>query len=262
MIFKPLYERDELHPKSADYAVVIPVINEGERLHALLTRMQRLNIQEEYDVIIVDGGSTDGSLEHGILQHFQVNTLLTRVSPGALGTQLQCAYDFVLEREYKGVITIDGNNKDDPEAIPRFKERLGAGVDFVQGSRFIEGGHHENTPLLRLLAVRLIHAPLLSIASGFRWTDTTQGFRGYSRILLGKISRIFTVHENPDYSFLFGVSAVCPKVGLVVEELGTTRIYPRTGGIPTKIRGPRSNFELLRQLIQSARLGMQFYKDR
>jgi hypothetical protein len=32
---------------------------------------------------------------------------------------------------------IDGNDKDDPEAIPRFIEALKDGVDFVQASRFV-----------------------------------------------------------------------------------------------------------------------------
>ena len=38
----------------------------------------------------------------------------------------------------------------------------------------------ENTPLSRWIAIRLIHAPLCSLASGKWWTDSTQRFRGYS----------------------------------------------------------------------------------
>src|SRR5260363_96635 len=37
---------------------------------------------------------------------------------------------------------------------------------------------------LRDFAIRFIHAPLLSLASGFKWTDTTQGFRAYRRRML------------------------------------------------------------------------------
>ena len=57
-------------------------------------------------------------------------------------------------------------------------------MDFVQASRFITGGISENTPKLREFAIRKIHAPLLKFFSGFPWTDTTQGFRGYSSKLL------------------------------------------------------------------------------
>ena len=44
------------------YCVVIPVINEGERIQKLLSRIAALKINELADIIIIDGGSTDGSL--------------------------------------------------------------------------------------------------------------------------------------------------------------------------------------------------------
>lgn len=54
----------------------------------------------------------------------------------------------------------------------------------MQASRYLPGGVSENTPALRDLAIRWIHAPALSLASGFHWTDTTQGFRAYRRRVL------------------------------------------------------------------------------
>lgn len=54
----------------------------------------------------------------------------------------------------------------------------------MQASRFIQGGTAENTPKIRDFAIRYIHAPMLSLFSGFKWTDTTQGFRAYSRKVL------------------------------------------------------------------------------
>ena len=73
---------------------------------------------------------------------------------------------------------------EDPDAIPRFIEAIEQGYAFVQASRFLAGGVAENTPKSRDLAIRFIHAPMLSLASGFHWTDTTQGFRAYSRAML------------------------------------------------------------------------------
>src|SRR5260364_264564 len=54
-----------------------------------------------------------------------------------------------LDQGYQGIVTIDGNDKDDPQAIPRFIGALKDGVDFVQASRFIPEGIAENTPKLR-----------------------------------------------------------------------------------------------------------------
>jgi len=49
--------------KQHAYCVVIPVINEGERIKNLLARMEHYQISTAADIIIVDGGSTDGSLD-------------------------------------------------------------------------------------------------------------------------------------------------------------------------------------------------------
>jgi len=137
------------------WCVVIPVINEGARIQNLLAKMAALQIG--------------------------VRGLLLKTAPGKLSAQLRCAYAFALDQGYEGIVTIDGNDKDDPEAIPRFIEALKQGVDFVQASRFVEGGVAENTPKSRDFAIRFVHAPMLSLFSGFKWTDTTQGFRAYSR---------------------------------------------------------------------------------
>lgn len=44
---------------------------------------------------------------------------------------------FALTFGYKGVLTIDGNNKDSIEDVPEFVAKLKEGYDLVQGSRFI-----------------------------------------------------------------------------------------------------------------------------
>lgn len=49
-----------------------------------------------------------------------------------------------------------------------------------QDSRFIKGGKAVNTPLIRSISVRLIHAPIISLAAHQRFTDTTNAYRAYS----------------------------------------------------------------------------------
>ncbi|MDP1666729.1 MAG: glycosyltransferase family 2 protein [Methylobacter sp.] len=232
------------------WCVVIPVVNEGERIKNLLSRMAILKIDDITDIIIVDGGSTDGSLEPESLQQKGVRGLLVKTGPGKLSAQLRCAYAFALDQDYEGIVTIDGNDKDDPEAIPRFIEALKQGVDFVQASRFIEGGMAENTPKLRDFAIRFIHAPMLSLFSGFRWTDTTQGFRAYSRKMLldPKIAVFRDVFMT--YELLAYLSYRAPKLGYRCLELPSIRQYPK-GEVPTKISSINGNLSVLQVLIQA-----------
>ena len=230
------------------WCVVIPVINEGERIKSLLSRMAALKIDGIADIIIVDGGSTDGSLELDSLQQKGARGLLVKTGPGKLSAQLRCAYAFALDQGYEGIISIDGNDKDDPEAIPRFIEALKQGVDFVQASRFISGGVAENTPKSRDFAIRFIHAPMLSLSSGFRWTDTTQGFRAYSRKMLldSNIAPFRDVFMT--YELLAYLSYRVPKLGYRCLELATIRRYPK-GEVPTKISSFKGNLSVLKVLF-------------
>lgn len=230
------------------WCIVVPVLNEGERIKSLLSRMAGLKIDGIGDIIIVDGGSTDGSLLLQSLQQKHVRGLLVKIGPGKLSAQLRCAYAFALDQGYEGIVTIDGNDKDDPEAIPSFIEALKLGVDFVQASRFIDGGVANNTPKLRNFAIRFIHAPMLSLCSGFKWTDTTQGFRAYSRKMLldtqiAPFRDLFITYELLAY-----ISYRAPKRGYYCLELPTIRQYP-IGEVPTKISSVRGNLLVLQVLF-------------
>jgi len=232
------------------YCVVIPVINEGARITSLLARMSALNIASLADIIIIDGGSTDDSLALDGLQSQGVRGLLVKTGPGKLSAQLRCAYAFALDQGYQGIVTIDGNDKDDPAAIPRFITALAQGVDFVQASRFVPGGQAENTPLSRDFAIRFIHAPMLSVFSGFKWTDTTQGFRAYSRKMLldPKIAPFRDVFMT--YELLAHLSYRAPKLGYRCVELPTIRRYPK-GEVPTKISSFKGNLSVLQVLVRA-----------
>lgn len=246
----PAFTAAEFAPRRTAACVVIPVINEGDRIRNLLARMHAQGIPARADVILVDGGSTDGSLAEEFLRSVEVRTLLVKTGPGKLSAQLRVAYAYALRAGYEGIVTIDGNDKDDPDPIPRFLEDLAAGVDFVQASRFIPGGVAENTPLVRTLAIRLLHAPLLSLASGKRWTDTTQGFRAYSRRLLlhpglRPFRDIFSVYELLAY-----MNYRAPKLGMTCVERPTARRYPK-GEVPTKISAVRGNARVFGCLVDA-----------
>lgn len=230
------------------WCVVIPIINEGERIKSLLKRMEREQIPGMADIIIVDGGSNDGSLEVNALREARIRGLIVKKGPGGLSAQLRCAYAFALDQGYGGIVTIDGNDKDDPEAIPRFIDALKQGVDFVQASRFISGGVAENTPKIRDFAIRFIHAPCLSLASGFKWTDTTQGFRAYSRKMLldPEIAPFRDIFRT--YELLAYLSYRAPRLKYKCSELATTRRYPE-GVVPTKIGSVKGTYSLLKILF-------------
>ena len=243
----PPFEAVEFAPKSADYCVCVFVINENGKLHKQLAAMREHC--GAADVVVADGGSTDGSTDTDKLKPLGVNTLLTKVGPGMLGAQMRMAFAWALDRGYHGVICIDGNGKDGPDAIPHFVAKLEEGFDHVQGSRFVRGGVSEHLPRSRWLGVKLLHAPLISLASRFRYTDTTNGFRGYSRRLLEdpRVAALRDVFVGYELHYYLAIRAA--RLGLRVCEIPVARRYPAHGPTPTKISPVRGNLRVLRCLF-------------
>lgn len=249
----PKYECEEYAPKQREYCVLIPIINEGERIHRELKRAQKARISEVADIIICDGGSTDGCTDEETLRKLEVNTLLVKQDVGKQGAQLRMGMYFALERGYRGIITIDGNDKDSIEDIPRFIEKLLEGYDLVQGSRFIKGGKAINTPKSRLIAVKLIHAPMISLTAHQRFTDTTNAYRAYSaRYLKDKRVDIFR-DVFMTYELLAYLSVRATQIGMRACEIPVTRAYPKTGKTPTKISPFKGNMELIQILFANFR---------
>lgn len=249
----PAFEHCEYAQRSADYVVLIPVINEGERILKELYRAYKHHIADYADLVICDGGSTDGSLSERKLRKLQVNTLLVKKGEGKQGAQLRMGIYWALRRGYKGIITIDGNNKDSIEDIPRFIQKLEEGYDFVQGSRFVRGGRAVNTPLVRNIAVRLIHAPVISLTAGQRFTDTTNAYRAYSARYLadGRVAPLRDVFMT--YELLAYLSVRATQLGYRACEIPVTRAYPGRGKTPTKISFFKGNSELMKILFRNLR---------
>lgn len=242
----PKHQIVTFSPRRNKYCVCVPVINEGERLKAELRQLAKL--YKSIDIIIADGGSSDGSTNEKFLQSQHVRTLLTKMGRGRLSAQLRMAYAYALSEGYEGIITIDGNGKDDVNDIVNFIQALDQGYDLVQGSRFIKGGKAINTPLSRLVAIKLIHAPLTSLAARRIYTDTTNGFRGYSRQLLLDPDLAIFRDIFSEYELLFYLSIRSSLLKYKIIEVPVTRQYPK-GKIPTKINF-FGNFKILYTLIR------------
>ena len=247
----PDHDCYEFKQKTHEYCLMIPVLNESGRLQPELNRALKNGVFEICDIIILDGGSTDNGAERKYLESLGVNTLLIKTGAGKQSAQLRMGFYFAVNRGYKGIVTIDGNNKDSIERTALFIKKLEEGYDFVQGSRFLPGGGSKHTPFLRYISVRLIHAPLISKAAGYKFTDTTNAFRGYSvKYLTHPQVKIFREVFN-SYELLAYLSVRASQIGLKSIEIPVIRNYPKKGVNPTKISPVKGNIEIFRILINT-----------
>jgi len=244
----PEFRADILGMRSSTYCAVVFVINEGDKVRKQLAAMAAL--ADVVDIVVADGGSTDGSLDLEYLEKQRVRALLTKIGRGKLSAQMRMAFAWALEEGYPGVIVIDGNGKDDVSAIPDFIALLDQGYDHVQGSRFVPGGRAINTPVSRLVGLRLLHAPLISLASRRRQTDTTNGFRAYSARLLSDPDVAVFREEFDTYELHYHLAIESGRLSRFRSvETPVTRTYPAGGKTPTKISPVRGNARVLRILF-------------
>ena len=246
----PEFKGVQISPKKNDYCVCVFVINEGKKVQAQLQEMKKLASQ--IDIIVADGGSTDGSLELAFLESCSVRTLLTKTGKGKLSAQMRMAFAYALQENYQGVVVIDGNHKDDISAIPDFTSHLEQGYDHIQGSRFIPGGKAINTPFSRLIGLKILHAPLISISARHRYTDTTNGFRGYSSSLLSDPRLQIFREVFSQYELHYYLAIQAARLGFRITETPVTRTYPKNAKVPTKISPFKGNLLIIKTLLKAA----------
>jgi dolichol-phosphate mannosyltransferase len=148
------------------------------------------------------------------------------------------------------VVILAGNDKDRPPEIERLLAPIAEhGYDFVQGSRYLEGGEFDQMPFYRLLATRYVHPLLFSLLVGRRFTDTTNGFRAIRlsaladpRIELDQ--RWLDQYELEPYLFYKMVA-----LGYRVTEVPVTKIYPPHELGYTKMKPITGWWSILRPLV-------------
>ena len=238
-------------PRRHDVALCVFVLNEGERIRNQVRAMHALQLP--VPIVIADGGSTDGALDPAFLQAHGIHTLLVKRGPGRLSAQMRMGLAWCLRQGYHGVVTIDGNGKDDASAVPRFVAALEQGADHLQGSRYVPGGAGINTPLARHLGVTWLHAPLISLAARTRYTDTTNGFRAYSRrfLLDPRVQPFRDIFVGYELHYYLAIRA--GRLRFAVRELPVTRAYPSSGAVPSKITGWRGAVTILKTLWRAVR---------
>lgn len=244
----PHFSVTEIHEKKTKYCFVTVVWNEGERLKNQLVRMK------EYarlaDIIVADGDSDDGSTNIDFLRENNVRTLLVTQERG-LCTATRMAIAYAMEQGYEGIVTVDGNGKDDVRALPTFLEHLEMGYDLVQGSRFMPGGIHSNTPLERYMGIRLVVNPIISLSSGMHYTDVTNAFRACSMRYLTdpRLQPLRTIFVR--FNLQFYLNRQAPRLGMKCIEIPVKRIYPSDGSVPTKITTLRTKLLLMKELLMT-----------
>jgi glycosyltransferase involved in cell wall biosynthesis len=152
-------------------SIVIPTLNESENLQALLPRLPSWI----YELLIVDGCSTDGTIETAKRLYPDVKIVVEKRR--GKGVALMAGFEAA-----RGdiIVMLDADGSMDPEEIILFVAALMSGADFVKGSRFIQGAGTIDMTWTRMMgnwglttAVRLLY--------GGTFSDLCYGYIGFWR---------------------------------------------------------------------------------
>jgi glycosyltransferase involved in cell wall biosynthesis len=157
-------------------SVVVPVKNEAANLRVVLPELSGLSLVHE--VILVDGGSSDGTVE--VAREVMPQIRVVRQTRKGKGNALACGFAAVTGDI---VVMFDGDGSADPAEIPRFVEALVSGADFAKGSRFAPGGGSDDITPVRRFGNSGLHLAA-NVAFRTRFSDLCYGYNAFWRDML------------------------------------------------------------------------------
>lgn len=161
-------------PASHRVSVIIPALNEAENLPYVLPRIPHW----VYEVILVDGHSTDGTPE--IAEKLLPGIRVVPQQGHGKGAALRTGF---AEARGEIIVMLDADGSTDPAEIPAFVGALEAGADFAKGSRFAHGGGTLDMPVHRRLGNQFF-VRVVRLFFGGRYSDLCYGYNAFWRSLV------------------------------------------------------------------------------
>lgn len=151
---------------------IIPVFNEGEKVKKVVEEIPEKLIDE---IVVVDDGSDDENSK--IIKELNVKVLKHKKNQG-VGAAIRSGLYYGLKNKFDIAVILSGSGKTPPYQIPKLLEPLYNGYEFVQGSRYLEGGSLINAPAHRSFGTRG-YTTLFTLLSFKKITDASSGFRAF-----------------------------------------------------------------------------------
>jgi glycosyltransferase involved in cell wall biosynthesis len=212
--------------------LAILALNEIDAIPHVLPKIQSHWVDE---IIVVDGGSTDGTIEWCEAHGFRVLRQRRRGYGAAMREVIEHTdSDVVIE------FMADGNS--DPDAIPRLVAKISEGYDLVVGSRYIEGAKSYDDTLTTRFG-NWCFTKLVNVLFGAHFSDAMMGFRAY------RVDAFKTMEVDEDgLTFPTQGSIQFTRYGYRIAEIGASE-PKRIGGV-RKAHNLYTGLELLRMIAR------------
>lgn len=196
--------------------IIIPTYNERENVVRMIRRLMAL--REQYDLLVVDDGSPDGTaaLVRGEQQSYGMRLhLIERSGKLGLGTAYIAGFKFALERGYDRIFEMDCDFSHNPDDLARLDTMLSE-HDVAIGSRYSKGVNVVNWPMGRLL-ISYFASKYVRLITRMPIYDATAGFVAYRREVLAAID--FDKVEMNGYGFQIEMKYSAWRLGFNLGEV-------------------------------------------
>lgn len=207
--------------------IIIPTLNEIEGMKWFMPRLKK----EWYDeLIVVDGHSSDGTVEYCRMNNYPLVF--------QTGKRLSNAYDNAFSRSTKDIIvTVTPDGSSLPELIPELIAKIREGYDMVIASRYLGEAKSLDDDMFTGFGNRMFTG-MINLLFGGRYTDSLVAFRAYRRnavnrmVLYGQDKQFWLKKKFPDMNSWETASSIrAAKFKLKVFEI--------PGDEPKRIGGVR-----------------------
>jgi dolichol-phosphate mannosyltransferase len=221
-------------------SVVIPAHNEAESITETLSGLvEALSAEQvDYELLVIDDGSTDGTLEvvdRITGENARVRGLRSHL-PRGFGYTVRAGLER-FEGDAVAIVMADGS--DSPTDLIAYWTLLEQGYDCAFGSRFVRGSRVHDYPYVKLVLNRASNM-VIRVLFRHGYNDTTNAFKAYRREVIDTVQPLLANHFNltvelPLKAIVRGHTfAVCPiswtnrKAGtskLSLQEMGSRYLF-------------------------------------
>jgi dolichol-phosphate mannosyltransferase len=198
--------------------VIIPTYNEKENIERMIHAI--FSLPREFDVLIIDDGSPDGTANIVKSMQQQVKNdrlhLLQREGKLGLGTAYITGFKWALERDYHYIFEMDADFSHNPDDLMRLHDACLNGADLAIGSRYKSGVNVVNWPMSRVL-MSYFASKYVRLVTGMKIHDTTAGFKCYRKRVLQSMNLDNIRFKG--YAFQIEMKFISWKMGFNIEEI-------------------------------------------
>ena len=199
------------------FAILIPTYNESTSIPELVDSLAQLRQTGEYDfdVLVIDDNSPDGTAEIAQAMGYEWVRLLKRPGKDGLGNAYRAGFvDILAQPQYDQIVTMDADGSHQARDLSSLL-KAASSADLVIGSRWVAGGQVRNWPTIRKMISRVGNS-YAKFMLGTKIQDMTSGFRVFRAQFLQEL--VAEPVSSHGYSFQVEIAFRASQKGVVMER--------------------------------------------